>query len=234
MTVTGYKLGINGLGDKIGDIKSGTNIMLIGPPMSGKDVILNNIMFQGLTDGEFGVFITTSESGESIIKWFEENKRSEEGHMEQFGVIDCVSKSLGLGVEDTETIKRVSSPVNLTGISVGITNFFEEFWMKKGIHKARLCIDSLSTMLMYSNLQTVFRFLHVHSRRIKTADAIGVYIVESGMHDEQTIVTVKQLFDGVLEIKDEGDNFFIRAIGLSPKPTEWFQFEINGAEVVIK
>lgn len=232
--MTGYKLGINGLGDEIGDVKGGTNILLIGPPMCGKDIILNNIMFQGLSDGEFAVFITTAESGENIINWFKENKNGIEDHMDQFGVIDCVSKTLGLKVEDTKTIKRVSSPVNLTGISVGITSFFEEFWMKKEIHKARMCIDSLSTMLMYSNIQTVFRFLHVHSRRIKTADAIGIYIVESGMHDEQTIVTVKQLFDGVLEIKNEEDNFFIRALGLSPKPTKWFGYEIDGAEVIVE
>ena len=234
MAVTDYKLGINGLDEEIGGIKSGTNLMIIGPPMTGKDVILNNIMYYGLKNDEFTIFISTGESGENVFKWFEENGLDIRDSMGHFGVIDCISKTLGLGVEDTEAIKRVSSPVNLTGISVSITNFFEDFWMKKGIRKARLCIDSLSTMLMYSNLQTVFRFLHVHSRRIKTADAIGIYIIESGMHDEQTIVTVKQLFDGVLEIKNEDDNLYIRATGLTSKPTSWFQYEIDGAEVKIK
>lgn len=229
-----YKLGISGLDDAIGNVRGGSNIMLMGPPMSKKEVIINNIAYQGLITGESSIFITTGESGESIVSWFKDNGKDIKDYIDRLGVIDCVSKTLGLNVEDTEYIKRISSPVNLTGISVGITNFFEEFWMKKGIQKSRLCVDSLSTILMYSNLQTVFRFLHVHTRRIKTAGALGVYIIESGMHDEQTITTLKQLFDGVIEIEEENESYFIRSIGLTQKPTKWFEYVADGAEIALK
>lgn len=229
-----YKLGISGLDDAIGNVKGGSNIMLMGPPMSKKEVIINNIAYQGLITGESSIFITTGESGESIVSWFKDNGKDIKDYIDRLGVIDCVSKTLGLNVEDTEYIKRISSPVNLTGISVSITNFFEEFWMKKGIQKSRLCVDSLSTILMYSNLQTVFRFLHVHTRRIKTAGALGVYIIESGMHDEQTITTLKQLFDGVIEIEEENESYFIRSIGLTQKPTKWFEYVADGAEIALK
>lgn len=229
-----YKLGISGLDDAIGNVRGGSNIMLMGPPMSKKEVIINNIAYQGLITGESSIFITTGESGESIVSWFKDNGKDIKDYIDRLGVIDCVSKTLGLNVEDTEYIKRISSPVNLTGISVSITNFFEEFWMKKGIQKSRLCVDSLSTILMYSNLQTVFRFLHVHTRRIKTAGALGVYIIESGMHDEQTITTLKQLFDGVIEIEEENESYFIRSIGLTQKPTKWFEYVADGAEIALK
>ena len=229
-----HKIGISGLDDAIGNVRGGSNIMLMGPPMSKKEVIINNIAYQGLITGESSIFITTGESGESIVSWFKDNGKDIKDYIDRLGVIDCVSKTLGLNVEDTEYIKRISSPVNLTGISVSITNFFEEFWMKKGIQRSRLCIDSLSTILMYSNLQTVFRFLHVHTRRIKTAGALGVYIIESGMHDEQTITTLKQLFDGVIEIEEENESYFIRSIGLTQKPTKWFEYVADGAEIALK
>jgi KaiC/GvpD/RAD55 family RecA-like ATPase len=39
-----YSIGIKELDDVIGGIRKGSNIMLIGPPMSPKEVILYNIM----------------------------------------------------------------------------------------------------------------------------------------------------------------------------------------------
>lgn len=53
------------------------------------------------------------------------------------------------------------------------------------------------------------------------------------MHDEQDISTMKQLFDGMIEIKNENDKHFIRVVGLSPKPTSWFEYEIQGANLKI-
>lgn len=229
-----YQLGIEGIDDAIGPLKGGSNILLIGPPMSGKDVIVNNILYKGLTQDESAILVTTGLSGEDAFNWFKQNGLDVERYADRFGIVDCVSQTIGLSLGDTETIKRVSSPVNLTGISVNITNFFEKFWMKKGIRKTRLCIHSLSTMLMYSNLQTVFRFLHVFTGRIKSADAVGVYVVESGMHDEKTLVTLKQLVNGVIEIEVENDTQYMRAVGLTTKPTKWYEYEIEGAKIMIK
>ncbi|MBI4362222.1 MAG: recombinase RecA [Euryarchaeota archaeon] len=229
-----YKLGIPGLEEVVPVVKGGTNIMLIGPPMSGKEVIANNILYSGLAQGESGILVTTSMSGEDALKWFKDNGLDLEPHKPRLGIVDCMSQTIGLAIGDTENIKRVSSPVNLTGISVGITNFFEDFWMKKQVRKARLCVYSLSTMLMYSNLQTVFRFLHVFTGRIKTADALGIYVVEQGMHDDATINTLKQLLDGVLEVKVENDSCFLRAMGMSQKPTKWYEYEVEGSKINIK
>ncbi|MDO9096925.1 MAG: RAD55 family ATPase [Candidatus Methanoperedens sp.] len=227
-----YTIGIKELDDAIGGIKKGSNIMFIGPPMSGKEAILNHIMYQGAAKNENAVItVTTRESASHILDWFKQNKLNLP--LSKIGIIDCVTKTLGGAVVDSENIKIASSPVDLTGIGVKISQFFEEFFMKKNTKKIQLHINSLSTILMYSNIQTVFRFLHVFTGRIKAAGAIGIYVIESGMHDEQSIATLKQLFDGMIEIKSENDKNYIRVVGLSPKPTPWFEYEIEGANVKI-
>jgi hypothetical protein len=86
---------------------------------------------------------------------------------------------------------------------------------------------------MYSNIQTVFRFMHVFTGRIKEAEALGIFVVDSGMHDDPTITTLKQLFDGILEIKSENDRNYLRIVGLSSKPTTWFEYEVDGAKLRI-
>ena len=221
-----YTLGIKELDDAIVGIRKGTNIMLIGPPMSQKDDIMYNIMYHGTAVNENAVIaVTTLGSATYIMEWFKENKLALP--MSIVGIIDCITESTGVSASETESIKIVSSPADLTGIGVRISQFFEDFLIKKNNRKIQLHINSLSTILMYSNIQTVFRFLHVFTGRIKEAGTLGIFVVDSGMHDDHTIATLKQLFDGIVEIKSENDRNFIRIVGMSSKPTPWFEYEIE-------
>ena len=91
-----------------------------------------------------------------------------------------MTKSLGKSIHDNDVVKYASSPVDLTGIGIKISQFFEEFMRRRHISKTILCIDSVSTLLMYTNIQTLFRFLHVFTGRVKLARAIGIYVVDGG------------------------------------------------------
>lgn len=230
--MSGYSLGIEKIDDLIGEIRGGSNIMMIGPPMSGKDDIINTIIYNGLKENNSAIVVSTREPGERVLEWFEHNDQNiSDAHI---GIVDCVTKTLGMGASDTENIKRASSPVDLTGIGVKISQFFEDFLMKRNIPHTRLCINSLSTILMYSNIQTVFRFLHVFTGRVKSANALGIYVVEDEMHDPQTIATLKQLFDGMIEIKSNDYGYSMRVIGLTPRPTPWFNYEIDGRNIIMQ
>jgi hypothetical protein len=132
-----------------------------------------------------------------------------------------------------ENIKIASSSGDMTGIGLKISQFLDEFNIKKKIQKNQLHINSLSTFLKDSNAQSVFRFLHIITKRIKSIGALGIYLLDGGMHDEQEIATLRQLFDGVIEIESEKDKNFIRIriVGLSSKPTSWFEYEIEGTKL---
>ncbi|MCZ7384547.1 MAG: recombinase RecA [Candidatus Methanoperedens sp.] len=228
-----YTLGIKELDNAIEGIRKGSNIMLIGPPMSGKEIILNHIMYHGAVRNDNAVItVTTNRSATQILEWFKENKLVLP--LSRIGIIDCVTKSLGGAVVENENIKIAGSPVDLTGIGVRVGQFFDDFFMKKNIREVQLHINSLSTILMYSNIQTVFRFIHVFTGRIKAMGALGIFVIESNIHDERVITTLKQLFDCMIEIKSENDKNFIRMVGLSPKPTPWLEYEIDGANLRIK
>jgi len=88
---------------------------------------------------------------------------------------------------------------------------------------------------MESNAQTVFRFLNVITKRIKSIGGLGIYLIDGGMNDEQEIATLRQLFDGIIEIESEKDKNFlrIRIVGLTSEPTSWFEYEIEGTKVKI-
>jgi KaiC/GvpD/RAD55 family RecA-like ATPase len=151
-----YTLGIKELDDAIEGIKKGSNIMLMAPPMSGTEVIINNIMYNGATiHGNAIINVSTSQSAIHILEWFKENKLNLP--LDRIGIIDCVTKHSGGAVAENETIKMASSPADLAEIGVKIGRFFDEFLIKKKIEKIQLYMNSLSTILMYTNSQTIFR-----------------------------------------------------------------------------
>jgi len=223
----GYSLGLQKLDEAVGIVRPGTNLMVVGPPMSSKDLVVQRIIEQGLNSGEAVVLVETRMPAESILEHY--TRRGTD--ISKLAVVDCMSRTLGISSEEAELILRATSPVDLTGIGVRISKLFEKFW-RDGSKSIRLVVDSLSTILMYSNLQTVFRFLHVFTGRIKAAGALGVYTLDAGMYDEKTIATLKQLFDAMIEIKQEGDKEFVRAVGLTPSPTPWFECGIDVDEEV--
>ena len=47
------------------------------------------------------------------------------------------------------------------------------------------------------------------------------------MHDDHTIAILKQLFDGIIETKEENDKNYIRTVGLSSTPTPWLEYEFD-------
>jgi len=228
-----YTLGIKEIDDMVGGLKKGSNILLIGPSMSGKESISNHIIHDNTVKNENAVMVVTAnEPGISILERF---KRLEPKLLlSRVGLVDCISKKYGgdFAVEN-ENIKLVNSPEDLTAIGIKISQFFEEFFIMKRIPKIQLHIISLSTFLMYSNIQTVFRFLHVLTGRIKMANAIGIYVIDSEMHDQQTITAIKLLCDCMIEVKSENDKNFIRTVGILSEPTSWLEYQIVEEKLMI-
>ena len=228
-----YSLGIKEIDDITGGIKRGSNILLIGPSMTGKEAISNHIIHDNTIKNDNAVMVVTAnEPGISILDRF---KRLEPKLLlSRVGLVDCISTRYGGDlVAENENIKFVNSPEDLTAIGIKISQYFEDFFIMKKIPKIQLHVVSLSTLLMYSNIQTVFRFLHVLTGRIKMADAIGIYVIDSEMHDPQVITAIKLLCDCMIEVKSENDRNFIRTVGILSEPTSWLEYQVRGDKLEI-
>ena len=206
--------------DALSEVRPGSSILISGPAMSGKDRLAYDILADGLGKGDGAVVVTTGDGAGSVVEEF----RSLVPDLDdsQLGVIDC----RGEGGTDEEVIgnanaHHVSSPGDLTGIGIGITKALE------GLHNAgneqgRLALVSLSTMLTYTDKKTVFKFCHVLSSRLDSAGYIGVFTIDSGAHDDQTLQVIKQAFDGMIDVRDaEGGGREARVLGLAGEPTDW-------------
>ncbi|MCT9096439.1 recombinase RecA [Haloarchaeobius sp. HME9146] len=186
------------------ELSPGTNLLVAGPPLTGKRQIALDILASGSKQGEGTIVVTTKDSAQKIFDQYE--GRVDDIDAVDIGIVDCVTKQRGVNnVTDDARIKYASSPVDMTGIGIKLSEFLEEFYEVRGHRKNRILLHSVSTLLMYSDLQTVFRFLHVFTGRVQSADALGVYIIDSTAHDDQTMNTLKQLFDAVIEVEENDD-----------------------------
>ncbi|MBP1986790.1 RAD55 family ATPase [Halolamina salifodinae] len=183
------------------EVEPGTNILLTGPPLAGKRALCLDLLASGTENGEGSIIVTTKDSGDRMLKQFAK-RTGYEGR--PVAVVDCVTKQQGDEVPERNRVKYASSPVDMTGIGIQLSEFLQAFYQDRNIAQNRVMLHSLTTLLMYSDLQTVFRFLHVFTGRVQSVDGLGVYCIDSSAHDEQTLNTLKQLFDGVVELDEEG------------------------------
>jgi len=201
-------------------IAPGTNLLVAGPPMTGKRALALDVLVHGTRQGEGTIVVTTKDSGERLRAEYAERVPDVEEPL--LGIVDCVTRQQGMSnVQNGALTRYASSPVDLTGIGIELSELLRAFYQDEGRKRNRTLLHSLSTLLMYSNLQTVFRFLHVFTGRIQSADALGLYVIDSTAHDEKTVSTVKQLFDGVLEVRETDGQRACRLVGLADVDAGW-------------
>jgi len=198
------------------EVDPGTNLLVAGPPMTGKRAVAFDVLSHGCRQGDGSVVVTTKDNGEDVLAEFDDRA---DGPVSAVGVVDCVSKQQGMNPRDRDHVTYASSPVDMTGIGIQLSEFLESFY-ERGVRRNRVLFDSLSTLLMYSDLQTVFRFLHVFTGRVQSADALGLYIIDSTAHDDQTMSTLRQLFDGEIAVRETDDGSELRLKGVDGS-TDW-------------
>lgn len=194
------------LGDIAPDtaVDPGTNILVAGPPLTGKRRLALEVLAVGNDRGEGAIVVTTKDSASRIIDEYDD--LVDDVEEADFAIVDAVTHQQGgYDVLDQEWVRYASSPVDMTGIGIRLSELLEEFYGTRGLQRNRILVYSLSTLLMYADLQTVFRFLHVLTGRVNTVDALGVYVIDSTAHNDRELSTLNQLFDGVLHVEQPED-----------------------------
>ncbi len=210
--------------DAVAAVDPGTTLLISGETMLGKDDLLREVLASGAGQGEGIVVVTTNDDATAVLADIEQRAPEAAGH--HLCAIDCRSEG-GRTADETpsgSSIQHVSGPGDMTGMGVSITESFERL-RTGGLDSGRFGFSSLSTVLTYTNRETVFKFCHVLSSRLDTANFLGVFTIDSSAHDEQTLQVVKQPFDGMIEIRERDGQREARVRGIVPEPSEWIELD---------
>ncbi|MFB6125016.1 MAG: RAD55 family ATPase [Halanaeroarchaeum sp.] len=206
--------------DLISEVDPGTNLLISGPAMSGKRQLMLRLLAHGATTGEGSVVVTANDPARDIIDAYRDLVDEDS----YFRIVDCVSSQGGAAV-DQQLVRSVSSPGDLTGIGIEFSEIAREAG-GSGVERLRIGFDSITPLLMYVDLQRLFRFLHVFTSQIQSNDWLGLFVIDPESHEEQAVNTVSQLFDGMVEIRlPEDGGREARVKGITATPTEWVPLE---------
>lgn len=206
--------GIRRLDDLLGGgVPPNSATLLYSPPFIGREVLARLFLLTGMRSGVPGVQVLTDQAAGEMRKEFQAMDPHfpdfERNGLAQF--VDCYSRTIGV-LDQEPNVEYVDGVVNLNQVSLAVNSAERKLIREHADH--RLVIDSVSTLIAYTNAATAFRFLQVLVGKTKAAGATVFMTMEQGMHTEAEVQMVKHLVNGVIELKQEQGKYFVRVEGL--------------------
>jgi KaiC/GvpD/RAD55 family RecA-like ATPase len=194
----------------------GMNVLVSGPPMSGKRQLVFDLLAPEGVPPDPIVVMTTDDPASRIRSQFED--RGVRFDPTTFRIVDAT----GAPGDSNPAVHRVSSPADLTRMGVAFTQAVDQMGTPD---RLRLGFVSISTLLQYVDAERAFSFLHVLSRRTSAAGYLGVYSIDPTTHEDRFVNVITSIFDAAIEIReDDGGNRELRVRGLSDVTTGWTPF----------
>lgn len=138
-----------------------------------------------------GVYVTLNKPFETMEKIFKKAKID----TRMIIFIDAVTKTGG-GIEKTEKCLFIGSPENLSDISIAMDQAVRALPSKEKF----VFFDSLSTLLLYNNVETVARFIHFLAGKMRAWGVKGVIVSLRKDRDKDLIEELTQFCDAILDL----------------------------------
>lgn len=169
--------------------------LIIGPPGAGKEDFALQYIFDGFTETNNAIYITTDDFPEQIIQKMKllGDDPSKYISNKQLQFIDVFSYRTGERVEKSEMV--LENIRDLTSLSVLIKNQIDTQ------KKLRLVFNTISTVSIYNSSIALLDFIQAQVARLKQKNHSGIFIAHEGMMEEKVIQGIKSIVDGVIEFK---------------------------------
>lgn len=211
------------LDEKIGGLKRGSVLLLLGPPLGGKKLFARKFIARGLELGEGCIVSVTNNTAEKEYENLKALMGEKADRFLKDGTlvyIDLYSRVIGIPAEEKPYFKRIPSVVDLASYNVALREVLSKMVLKEV--QMRLVFDSISTLLLYNPFQTVSRFLHVLFGKLKAMNVVGLFLLEEEAHDKSQVTALLGMCDGVITVKMKNGGKLVKyeAEGVS---LEWIE-----------
>ncbi len=198
--------GVDGFDDVIGGgFSPGTCILLIVPPVIEVHLFCLEYIYRGLLKNDPGLVITMNYSPEDLklraIQYGWILSRGEEKKLLYW--VDGYSLNAKKDVQSTDTVKRIGGSIALSDLTIGMSQAQKDFYCIKNYY--RFVFDSLSTLFIYNDSNTIYRFLRTIIPKLRVSGGIGFFLLGAGMHDPQIEMTLRYMMDGSIAINNNLD-----------------------------
>ncbi|QGN05981.1 hypothetical protein Hrd1104_00860 [Halorhabdus sp. CBA1104] len=173
-------------------IPAGTGILLVHPSTAETDRIDTDFL---KTDTEQFLVISTRTSAREVTQKLEHYEVDEDTAT----ILDALSVERGYTRRQSDDVRYVSAPEDLDGIVAETRRFLDETDGKR-----RISLDSLTELIYYTDEQRTREAAHRLLALLEEEDAVGLFHLAGGVHDESVVDEFRALFDAVVELDRDG------------------------------
>ncbi|MDP2907224.1 MAG: hypothetical protein Q8O03_04755 [Nanoarchaeota archaeon] len=137
-----------------------------------------------------GSYITINRPYKSMVQLL----KSKNINFKNMFFIDCITKEMS----ERKSVKDcyfVGSPSNLTEIAIALDPVFKE-----GKHKF-VFLDSLDTLAIYNPIDSVIKFAHFLTSKVRLHDISGIFLAVHENSDERLMMELAQFCDKVIDLR---------------------------------
>lgn len=193
----------------LGGIPFGSNILVHGPPFTGKETLVGQFIAEGLKKGIPCIWVLTDKTPGDIRNEMQFVLSGYEEY-ENLGLVkyvDSYSMSMGETTGDPLAI-FLEEPADHKRLGEAVEEIISEL-QGEGHDVYRLAFRSVSTLIAYSDPISTFRFMSPFCGKRKREKAVSMYTMEKGMHSDQEIQMLGSVMDGMIDFKvDQLKTFF--------------------------
>jgi KaiC/GvpD/RAD55 family RecA-like ATPase len=181
------------IGDTETTISGGTGLLLLHPSIGETDRIDTDFLRRD-TDSFLVVSTrTTAREVEQKLEYYEVDESTAE-------ILDTISVDRGYSRRGSDHLHYVSAPDDLEGVVAKVETF-----LAGNDGKRRVSVDSLTEMAYYADVDSVHEATGALLGLLDEYDAVGLFHLSKEVHDEATLDRFRELFDGVIDVDEDGD-----------------------------
>jgi KaiC/GvpD/RAD55 family RecA-like ATPase len=203
--------------DVLGSGGLDSNVLVVGPTLSNKDQLAYDLLARSWANGVTPFAITATDAGPEFRSRFE-TFVPPGNRVEDVYVVDCAESSRS-GEGDERATCDVGTPADLTGIGICLSKGYDGYGTGG---RRRILLDNLSTLLIYSDIDRVYRFLSTINSRVTEVGDVTIQLLDEDALDSTDRNTLLNLFSTIIEVRTEANTTLFRVHG--DTQSEWYEY----------
>jgi len=183
-----YTLAIDDTPDTV---EGGTGILLVHPSTGATDRLDTDFLS---TDTDAMLVVSTRTTAREVKQKLEYYEVDEE----RATILDTLSVERGYTRRQSDRVRYVSAPDDLAGIVEETEQFLRDH-----DGKLRVSFDSVTELIYYADEQQALSAVGDSLELLGEYDAVGMFHLAQGVHDDDTVDEFRALFDGVVELGED-------------------------------
>lgn len=178
--------------------KPGSNVLILAERDNSKTESWIDLVTTSSPDESTALVVSDARSSTTLIDEWQDCKAT---HSTTLGIVAVgeLTRSASAQPDSTVAVGDVTitpvSSTELTELGIAASDYLTR-WEET---MTRVWVDSLASFVEAAGMETVFRFLHLFTGRIRSAEAVAYYRLDPTAYDTQTVNSLIHLFDTVIE-----------------------------------